>query len=74
MMRREKEIMAVRLLNATERKIVEDGKEVPQIMPAYVRGKVVYRLPDEQAGVEIYVEAHVYDIASKSRSDLRIAK
>lgn len=66
--------MAVRLLNATEKKIVEDGREVPQIMPAYVRDGVVHRLREEQAGVEIYVERHVYDIASQKRSDLRIAK
>jgi hypothetical protein len=69
--------MAVRLLNlnATERKLVEDGREVPLTpMPAYVRDGVVYRLPAEQDGVEIYVERHVYDIASQTRSDLRIAK
>ncbi|MCH5585264.1 hypothetical protein MK805_09810 [Shimazuella sp. AN120528] len=66
--------MASRSLNATERIIKEDGKEVPVIMPAYVRDGKVRRLPDPEDGVEIYVEAHVYDIASKERSDLLLVK
>jgi hypothetical protein len=72
--KKRKGIMAIRFLNATEKNLMEDDKEVPQIMPAYVRDKKVHRLPDPEAGVVIYVEVDVYDIASQERSDLRVAK
>jgi predicted site-specific integrase-resolvase len=72
--RREEEIMANCSLNATEKSITENGKEVPQTMPAYVRNGKVYRLPDEKNGVKIYVEEPVYNIASRERKDLQIAE
>lgn len=60
-------------LNATERVIKENGKEVLQIMPAYVSNNKVCRLPEPRKGVTIYVERPVYE-AAKGRSDLRLVK